>query len=463
MMEGGVKKMDDTLSSFDSVKAMIQDSVITHISYTSLSGFLFRIDSNVSSFLGLNELGTQFSQPIHSLVLKIALVVKSKHHKVRLPNLEIHPMHAKKIIELLDEFSTECAVQQTIYEKTLAPRGKPICLSVVDFSYFEQKDSKEFLKLLVSKTTDPVALKMLKYLETHVSSDVHLAMITMQLADQFVTLKSLQEEHEYDPTDNIVEQVCLRSLAQTFILFVKMKYINYDCHKGNILANNHESFLIDFGRVLDIHNLTDESFKETYNILADLCGTVSYDDDWENVKHLTITDLYVNKAKDVPLVVERLRRLLLFLTRVDQAYNNQHFNLIKPQNYALFKFIFDGRSKKHQDAKLEKIIPMIREFTETPIKAVNAISRDAIRTMTKNGRIFSLNTTDLTIYKRKMSATPDTEAVVASRGTKRNRKTADLKTPSSATNRTRKTVVDTFEKDWFLQEPIDHSITWTKI
>ena len=137
-MEGGVKQLDKTLTSFDAVKAMIQDSTLTHIAYSSLSGFIFRIDSpNVSSFLALNESGTQFSRPVHSLVLKLALVVESNQLKtgIRLPRLKIQNNHYEKAIEVLHEFSRESEIQQKIYEKTISPAGKPICLSVVDFSH----------------------------------------------------------------------------------------------------------------------------------------------------------------------------------------------------------------------------------------------------------------------------------------------------------------------------------------
>jgi hypothetical protein len=386
-MEGGVKKLDDTLSSFDAVQAMIvsRDARITALSYASLSGFLFRLDApTASSFLGLNASGTQFSRPIHSLVLKIALVVDNKDVK-KLPPFEINGQKRNKKIELLDDFSVECVVQQTIYKKTLTPNGKPICLSVADFSYFDDSESRKLLALLKSKTTDLDALEMIEYLKTHISATVNLGMITMQLADGFVTIGTLKQNRQ----DTAFEQACLRSLAQTMILFITLKMVNYDCHVGNILATDDESFLIDFGRVLAVPQLTNLSdFKQAYNLLSDIRGTVSYDDDWEQVKNVQITDLYVTKSKETSRVVERLRQLLLFITRVDQAFNYIQFRTIKPSNAALFHFIYDQGDAEY--AKLVKIIHVIRELTQTPTTGVNKLSAHAVQAMIQSGRLFSL-------------------------------------------------------------------------
>lgn len=437
-MEGGVKQLDKTLTSFDAVKAMIQDSTLTHIAYSSLSGFIFRIDSpNVSSFLALNESGTQFSRPVHSLVLKLALVVESNQLKtgIRLPRLKIQNNHYEKAIEVLHEFSRESEIQQKIYEKTISPAGKPICLSVVDFSHFNEKESSlAFVKLLSSKTTDPIALEMLKYLETYVSKDIHVAMIAMQLAENYSTLNSIKRHNPsaYDTT-------CLRSLAQIIILFVKMKYVNFDCHSGNILANDRDSYLIDFGRVLDLNTFDDAEFKETYNILADLCGTISYDDDWKDMKGIDITDLYVNKERDTPHVIGLLHDLLVFITRVDQAFNYLEFKIIYPQNFSLFEFIYDGTN--HSYARLAKLIPIIRELTEAPSKAVNPLSTKAIDSMKKTGRMFSLEH-DLALHNRKLSSVGKSQQQRTKRKWSTPRSSPPPKTPSRRRSSRRKSLDD---------------------
>ena len=418
---GGFKKKNDAVSSFDAVLSMIRhpDSVLTHLSYSSLSGFLFRLDSPVhSEFLGLNKTGTQLNSPIHSLVLKIALVSNRNKNAPHVEPLvvEFGGTPVEKKVELLHHFAEECKKQQNIYLKTLPPAGNPICPAVVDFSYFDRSaaafDFINLLKRKLKKSNDTKALAMLIYLQSRISEhidDVNLGIISMELADPtsndpFVTLKAMKKSTLSESQSNrskstssasTFQKTCQRSLAQIIIMFVKLKLINTDCHSGNILGNENLSYLIDFGRTVHVDR------KVTIPPPEDIID-------------IDITDLYANdtnhrkpdnhNSAKKNHIIDMIEKIVTYILKVDMFVNNRD----KPQMYSLMQYFYDDDSDRHAEEeglslnreKLATVIPIIRDLTETPIKAVNAISRRAIQNMVHTGRIFSIGDNPITTFDR---------------------------------------------------------------
>jgi len=296
-----------------------------------------------------------------------------------------------------------------IYLKTLPPAGKPICLAVVDFSYFDRNatafDFINLLKRKLKKSNDPMkAMAMLIYLQARISEhdDVNLGMITMELADPtssdpFVTLKAMKNpSSSIESRSNIskntsspttFQKTCQRSLAQIIIMFVKLKLINSDCHSGNILGNGNTSYLIDFGRVVKVDRKVSLPPPE-------------------DIIDIDITDLYANYTnndKKENHVIDVLEKIVSYILEVDMFVNNRD----KPQMQSVMQYFYDDEDEENRVLSREKlatVIPIIRDLTETPIKSVNAISRRAIENMVRTGRIFSIGDKPLHDFDRSHTA-----------------------------------------------------------
>ena len=154
-ISGGVKQENLSISSFAAVFIMICEvgAKITLISYSSLKGFVFRLDipnpAN-TQFFTLNSNKTAFTEPVVSLILKIEILSDIEE---RLSPLTIGRLNYNKLTDKTTDFHNEAKTQQDIYRNTVWPNGLPITLSVADFSYFDINNSYILLDKLFKRRT----------------------------------------------------------------------------------------------------------------------------------------------------------------------------------------------------------------------------------------------------------------------------------------------------------------------
>jgi hypothetical protein len=434
-IKGGLKQKNPDLTSWQCVYKMISNpgARLSKIAFSSLKGFIFRLDvppsPENSEFLGLNDAGTDFTKPIYSLIFKFAIIGENADDS-DLPNLVIPgdqtdngtplPGGRSKETEDLTSFKIEADIQQRIYTATVTPTAKPISLAVVDFSTFNKTASDILLRELLTKSVSDTASRMLDYLITNVTPRRTLGLMTMELANtNFRELSQVENDDAYYAD-------CNYGLAQLFILFAKLKTVNYDCHMGNILGsiippsagggNDERSVLIDFGRTLNFTNprpfpSNAGEIIEKYNIFS---GS-NFQRDLAEVIGFSITDFYISRDTPEAVVIDRMQKVIKFISYLDYATNTTYFNMSpaigfdRPQLITLLEYIYGDKvisrtwiastparvrvgfeMSRHAREIYAGLIPLIRLITEAPITAKNYLSSGAIQGMMDSDVIFSV-------------------------------------------------------------------------
>jgi len=480
---GGLRKKDDSLTSWQAVYKMIDvpGATITGISYWSKYGFVFRLDvpedPNNSEFFGLSDDGTSLTKPIYSLIFKFSVI--NDNLSIKLIPFKPHDKLIHKEVDNFKNMKKEATVQQKIYIDTLMQTGKPVCPPIVDLSVFNYAATKMlFEKLFIISSSETITEQMLLYLRDHTPPECSLGLITMGLVDsKFVELYKTRR-----PSDEVLRENArllrlqltrenainwaesayyvdgLYALAQNIIVIIKSGILNYDCHTSNVLANPYEpsivdaripktrSVLIDFGSSV---NLTEElPFPElSYppdkngqlesrnkefmsNLVIDVYNKATgrkltqpipgtYQTDLAEIRGYDITDFYISRSNSELDILNRLKKVLMFMVYLDYSINMSYYDLIlkdRPQSLALLKIIYgDDFPDKWLSSGLEiaqlrrmldidfrnpeftqitngyrDLIPIVRELTEGTISARSSISHSAIGRMIRQGTIFHI-------------------------------------------------------------------------
>jgi hypothetical protein len=429
---GGVKQKDTNLTSWQAVYKMIcvPGASISVISYSSVAGFIFKLDVPEdlinSEFLGLNEDGTAFNKPIYSLVFKFAILSKSDKDILRVP-LEIYESGKKRLFEkeipTLREFMYEAHIQQEIYKTTLYPVGRPITIGIIDFAYFDRSSAVKLLqKLKTLQKKDPNVANILNYLSSNVTGDRMLGLITMDLVNSdFIQLYKVVEETQ---NNVIIYSDFNYCIAQILLLFTKARIINYDCHSGNILASAKlpsppinevpeiRSVLIDFGRVLRLNGAKYEKLEPQIRSKYDaIRGPGSYTRDVTEMSEIEFTDLYVTAYVSIDIVMERMHKIIRFISCIDYIMNDIYYGISKksdkrgPQMSRILKYLYSDDIGSHNwanirfsdycKAKFAAIIPLFYDLTRDRLSQRNLLSKKSIDENVKNESIFTINQTGI--------------------------------------------------------------------
>jgi len=431
---GGVKQKDTNLTSWQAVYKMIcvPGASISVISYSSIAGFIFKLDVPKdpinSEFLGLNEDGTAFNNPIYSLVFKFAILNNSNTKDKLSRQLEIIDesgvkQYIYKEIPTLREFMYEAHIQQEIYKTTLYPVGRPITIGIIDFAYFDRSfASKLIQKLKTLQNKDAIVNTILNYLANNVSGDRILGLITMDLVNNdFIQLYKVVEEIK---NNVIIDSDFNYSISQILLLFTKAKIINYDCHSGNILASVNipllprnevpeaRSVLIDFGRVLRLNGAKYEKIEPQIRSKYDaIQGQGSYGRDITEMNEMEFTDLYVTAYVPIDIVIERMHKIIRFISCIDYIMNDIYYGISKksdirgPQMLRILKYLYSDdisssnwsriRLSPYSRQKYAAIIPLFYDLTRDRLSQRNLLSKKSIEENVKNESIFTINQTGI--------------------------------------------------------------------
>lgn len=431
---GGVKQKDTNLTSWQAVYKMIcvPGASISVISYSSIAGFIFKLDVPNdpinSEFLGLNEDGTAFNNPIYSLVFKFAILNNSNTKDKLSRQLEIIDesgvkQYIYKEIPTLREFMYEAHIQQEIYKTTLYPVGRPITIGIIDFAYFDRSFAVKLIqKLKTLQNKDAIVNTILNYLANNVSGDRILGLITMDLVNNdFIQLYKVVEEIK---NNVIIDSDFNYSISQILLLFTKAKIINYDCHSGNILASVNipllprnevpeaRSVLIDFGRVLRLNGAKYEKIEPQIRSKYDaIQGQGSYGRDITEMNEMEFTDLYVTAYVAIDIVIERMHKIIRFISCIDYIMNDIYYGISKksdirgPQMLRILKYLYSDdisssnwsriRLSPYSRQKYAAIIPLFYDLTRDRLSQRNLLSKKSIEENVKNESIFTINQTGI--------------------------------------------------------------------
>ena len=384
---GGVRQIDLSVSSFFAVLLMIcaRGATLTLISYSSLKGFVFRLvipTHLCSQFFTLNPQKTAFNKPVVTLILKFEILSRDEEG---LSPLIVNGKSYTKVTDRIIDFHNEAKTQQNIYKDTLWPNGHPTTLSVADFSYFDIAGADILLEKLHG-IADPSSKVILEYLHAELVSNVsraqygytvyprHLGMIAMEEASEgFMTIAQIVQSNG---NREALKFDCLYAFAENIILFVKLKILNYDCNRSNVMGNPTDidvntldrAELIDFGRILNIRQdfvralerervtITNGTYSVVWNILLANSGLLQN----PNINTSTYTplddkiyELGISEVEDLTVLtdleIDALRRLMRqevaqqFLQALSEARNDR---ILKSD---LFKLIYARASNNTND------------------------------------------------------------------------------------------------------------------
>lgn len=433
-LKGGLRQKDPSLTSWQAVYKMIcvPGAQLSKISFSSLKGFIFRLDvphdpAN-SEFFGLNAAGTALNEPVYSLIFKFAIISEEADF---LPPLVVpgdkddagrdagyndsngsFVRGRAKETEDLDGFKTEANIQQAIYTGTLAPQGKPITISVVDFSYFNKAASDALLtQLLGIPGNNQTVQAMLEYMRNNVTATRQLGMITMELVNSnFRELWSVENPAAFASD-------CNYALAQILILFTKLKVMNYDCHAGNVLASRNppasagleeRSVLIDFGRTLNFNSANPfTSDKKKIIAVYESVSGQKFARDLAAAKSFDFTDLYVAGRTSEDEVIERMELIVKFMACIDYATNITYFDMShmnRPQLKTFLQYLYGPTFSEDWGASepdwtltpaartaYASIIPTIRALTAARIQQTSFTSRESVDRRIQTGEIIRID------------------------------------------------------------------------
>jgi len=433
-LKGGLRQKDPSLTSWQAVYKMIcvPGAKLSKISFSSLKGFIFRLDvphdpAN-SEFFGLNTSGTALNEPVYSLIFKFAIISEEADF---LPPLVVpgdkddagrdagyndsngrFVRGRAKETEDLDDFKTEANVQQAIYTGTLAPQGKPITISVVDFSYFNKAASDDLLTQLLGIPGNSQTVEaMLEYMRNNVTATRQLGMITMELVNSnFRELWSVENPSAFTSD-------CNYALAQILILFTKLKVMNYDCHAGNVLASRNppastgleeRSVLIDFGRTLNFNSANPfPSDKKKIVTLYERVSGQKFARDLAAAKSFDFTDLYVSGRTSEDEVIGRMELIVKFMACIDYATNVTYFDMSRmnrPQLKTFLQYLYGPTFSENWGVSAPdwtltpaarnayaSIIPTIIALTTARIQQTSFTSKDSVARRIQNGEIITID------------------------------------------------------------------------
>ena len=416
-VKGGLKQKNPELTSWQAVYKMISNpaSTLTKIAYSSLKGYIFKLDVPASpensEFFGLNASGTDFNVPIYSLIFKFAII--SKNGDEELPEFSFpgeldengDQIYYSKATENLNDFKIESNIQQSIYLKTINPSGKPICLAVADFSFFNRASAATLIGQLRAKPgNSPKVMRMLEYLSANVTGTNQLGMITMELANS-----DFKELNDLKSNVPVFKSDCNSAIAQILILFLKLKILNYDSHAGNVLGKEDgtKTFLIDFGRTLNFTNRNPFP-SEGSEIIQQYSAITkrNYVTDSAEVLSFGVTDLYIGGRTTEDMVIDKMQKIIKFMAYIDYCTNTTYFDMSTMDRAQLVTFLrylygreFSDKWTQRQPnftltpnarAAYASLIPTIRSLTEAPMGATNRLSDNAVQGMMESGKLFSI-------------------------------------------------------------------------
>ena len=244
MQRGGLKLKDRQKTGFTPVYDMIEKGTLSLLTYSSLKGFMINLEvpEEYSEYLALNK-SIRFETPVTNFILKFAVITPL--NDMRLDRYK----NKSKSSESKQSFFEEAKLQQYIWKTSIAG-GKPeICPPVANFSLFDNVNSRYLLDYLKGKTSRDTR-EVFDYLLDQVNGyNSGIGIIVMPKIENSDTLHQFVLNN--DETSANQAYACV--IAQIVKLFIIIKVIHFDLHRGNALIYWNpdsviESYLIDFGR-----------------------------------------------------------------------------------------------------------------------------------------------------------------------------------------------------------------------
>jgi hypothetical protein len=360
---GGAIPIQDDKLPIQLILEMIKTdgAELVEISYDSLVGFIFKLnipENPENSKFNILDNNNKFTKPLYSYIFKIVILSNAIEN---LKYINTNNVVIYKTTELVKNFQKEYEIQNKIYYDTISLNGNNICPSVIDFTILDIESANTMLFFLnkISKTAE--CKKLLNFLYYYIKKhNKKLGMITMEFVDdvEYMLLGDL-------PRQNMLNRInykinCSTAIAELVILFIKCRYINYDCHSGNIFGSNSlkKPLLIDFGRMINL-NEEDKQLIKWYNYIYDK------DNFTYNTNSHTASAAYSDDLEDIPTEIvnsnvseSNMEEPVVIINQESGVYYDD-FNNIKDVKLEDFHAYVENKVDEDLKTKLENIIRFI--------------------------------------------------------------------------------------------------------
>ena len=267
MQRGGGKKKNKEKMGFKPVEDMIT-SIGTEfdvLTADSLFGFMVTMDvpREYAEYYGRSKGGFKLNNPITKYLLKLSVIDVTQHY---LDSIGLDFSRAyNKSCETPRNFFKEAVLQQRIWLESIVGGSVPICPDVYSISYncghalFSRdrnnrhiNSSASFKRRSVNKYPQ-VHDYLMKYHTSGGSAKIEA--IAMEYIPNSIILDEVMNSHDH--SDDFKRRALITAGAQVLRLFLNHSVIHADLHMGNILVDDMGiSYIIDFGIVLDLNDLT---------------------------------------------------------------------------------------------------------------------------------------------------------------------------------------------------------------
>jgi hypothetical protein len=315
---------------------MLKNGLVSLLSCDTTTSFLFILTINNTVYdadLPFVDINTQ--KALRVIVLKFNILFP----QCKLANFRCNGTLKKKKCVSDSIVYTEASVQQYVYTNTLS---NPICPGIIFSDYLESPT------ILLDCVANASAQPAIQYLMTYFSRN-KIGLIVMDFVDPLnyspLSYQPIQKKHQYMPY-----------IGGAILKIAQLGYFNYDMHNNNILvsATTLRIKLIDFGRVVQLSNLS--------NDLAEEIQKRSPFDIFEFIRSMTDPTFLLSEKNVV--------NAFALLADIDLIQNNQLFGGMHIQMLSFVKHIFFMNNKNAKtvlyDApyKRDMVLKCIAEYAK---------------------------------------------------------------------------------------------------
>lgn len=330
---GGLKLKNPSKTGFKAVYDMInsRSSALNLLTYKSLKGFMFILNVSVddSEYLTLN--GTQFTKPVTSFILKFAVITPHNDEP-----LDIYKGR-DKASESKDSYFEEAQLQQQIWKSSIIGGRPEVCPPVANFSLFDNKNSRDLISFLQSKTRGDTK-DVFDYLLTQINKlpTNEIGVIVMPNVEKSATFGDFIDQPAGTNFYGISLNTEYKNMAYAYVtaqiarLFIAIGVIHFDLHSGNALIyltsdNRIKSLIIDFGRASNIMTDTDDDYLD----VSEKQGMREKKEEFFN-RLFDLNEDAPDKDK-----VKFILSILDYIADLDLIKNQALFNFSDPQRYQM--------------------------------------------------------------------------------------------------------------------------------
>ena len=396
-LKGGLKLRDPKKVGFQPVMDMLTSpsAKIRLLSYRSLQAFMLSIDVKQEDSEYDELIGTSFSKPVTSYVMKIAILANEpplvlKERFLGILEKEQHKDGIEKQTDTPSYFFQEAKLQQILWKRSIQNGCPAICPPIANFALFHNSEAKTFINYLLFNESKPnTDIKsgfeyLLNFLSSCHGSTCGIGVLVMPMIQNSMTLGELISKSEslvsLDDGSFITNQQIAEALAcvssRLLWMVVGLHMMHYDLHSKNAMVSFSPQGkvngckLIDFGKASDLESMVSDRHLLNHE-KTEIKKKCQY-----------FEKLILLPTKSDTEKKTRIIEVMNFVKNLDIANNMKMFKVDNPQINLIYKMFLE--------------MPTIQLMAYDNLKTLLSTHQDGIISKTvelleKNGQLVNLD------------------------------------------------------------------------